>query len=245
MPSCSSSDPRSEIEFLTRTSILERLNGPLCDAVTGGTGSAERLVALARSTPLIDEYGGWFRYHHLLREFLAAELQVREPGRVTDLHRRAAAWYGEAGELDLAVTHAFSAGDVDLAASFVGRMMLDNHWSGRRALTQSWLARFRDTALEERPWLAVLAAWECIGTGDAARTLRFADIAERGSFVGRPPDGTASFESGRSMLRTTMGRRGAGRHAGGRSARGRARARGQSLAGFRALDAVVRAVHER
>ena len=157
----------------------------------------------------MDEYGGWYRYHHLLREFLAAELEAREPGRVADLHRRAAAWYGEAGELDLAVAQAFSAGDLDLAASFVGRVMLDNHWSGRRALTQSWLARFSDVELEERPWLAILAAWECIGTGDAPRTLRFADIAERGSFVGRPPDGTASFESSRAMLRTTMSRHGA------------------------------------
>ena len=197
-----------EIAFLTRTSILERLNGPLCDDVTGGTGSAGRLVELARSTLLMDEYGRGFRYHHLLREFLAAELQAREPDRVADLHRRAAAWHGEAGELDVAVAQAFSAGDLDLAASFVGRMMLDNHWSGRRALTQSWLSRYSDAALEERPWLAVLAAWESMGTGDAPRTLHFADIAERGSFSGRPPDGTTSFESSRAILRTTLCRGG-------------------------------------
>jgi LuxR family maltose regulon positive regulatory protein len=198
-----------EIAFLTRTSVLERLNGPLCDAVTGGTGSARRLAALARSIPLMDEYGGWFRYHHLLREFLAAELRAREPGRMADLHRRAAGWYAEAGEFDLAVAQAFSAGDLDLAASFVGRMMLDNHWTGRRSLTQSWLARFSDAELEERPWLAVLAAWECIGTSDASHTVRFADIAERGTFAGRPPDGTASFASSRAMLRTVTCRRGA------------------------------------
>ncbi len=199
-----------EVEFLTRTSILERLNGPLCDEVTDGTGSAGRLVELARSTLLMDEYGGWFRYHHLLREFLVAELRAREPDRVADLHRRAAAWHAGAGELDLAVAQAFSAADLDLAAEFVGRMMLENHWSGRRALTQSWLARFSDAELEERPWLAILAAWECIGTDDTPRALHFADIAERGSFAGRPPDGTASFESSRAILRTTMGRHGAG-----------------------------------
>jgi LuxR family maltose regulon positive regulatory protein len=201
--------PEEEIAFLTRTSILERLNGPLCDAVTGGTGSGERLAALARSIPLMDEYGGWFRYHYLLREFLVAELRAREPERVVDLHRNAASWYSDAGELDLAVAQAFSAGDLDHAASSVGRMMLDNHWTGRRSLTQSWLARFSDADLEERPWLAILAAWECIGNGDPLRTMRFAEIAERGTFVGRPPDGTASFESGLAMLRTTMGRRGA------------------------------------
>ena len=198
-----------EIGFLTRTSILERLNGPLCDRVTGGSGSGRYLAELARSTLLVDEYGGWFRYHQLLRESLAAELYRREPGRVTDLHRRAAAWYEEVGELDLAADQAFSAGDLDLAASLVGRMMLDNHWSGRRATTQTWLARFSDADLEERPWLAVVAAWEFMGTGDPLRTLRFADLAERRSFVGIPPDGTASLESGRAMLRVATCRRGA------------------------------------
>ena len=64
-------------------------------------------------------------------------------------------------------------------------------------------------ALEARPWLAVLAAWEEIAAGDVAATVRFADIAERGAFEGSPPDGTASFEAGRAMLRAGMVRRGA------------------------------------
>ena len=64
-------------------------------------------------------------------------------------------------------------------------------------------------ALEAHPWLAVLAAWEEIAAGDVAATVRFADVAERGAFEGRPPDGTASFEAGRAMLRAGMVRRGA------------------------------------
>jgi LuxR family maltose regulon positive regulatory protein len=87
--------------------------------------------------------------------------------------------------------------------------MVRNHWSGRRATTRAWLARLSDVDLETRPWLAVLAAWETMSTGDPASTEHFADLAERGSFDGRPPDGTASFESGRAILRACMGRGGA------------------------------------
>ncbi len=201
--------PEEEIVFLTRTSILERLSGPLCDQVADRSGSTELLARLARSTLLVDEYGGSYRYHTLLRDFLQGELAAREPGEVAGLHRRAATWHGENGALDLAVEHAFSAGDLDLAATAISKGMLRFHWSGRGATVRGWLRRFSDDALLERPWLAVMAAWEQIGLGDLATIEHFADVAERGSFTGRPPDGTASFESGRAMLRAVMGRAGA------------------------------------
>jgi LuxR family transcriptional regulator, maltose regulon positive regulatory protein len=198
-----------EIRFLTRTSILERLSGPLCDAVVGRQGSWALLGYLARSTLLVDEYGGWYRYHSLLREVLQDELAIREPEAVTEGHRRAAAWYEASGDLDGAVDHAFAAGDIETAAILVGRAVIRNHWSGRRTTTRTWLARFRDGDLLTRPWLAVVAAWETMSSGDPASTDHFADLAERGSFEGRPPDGTASFESGRAILRACMGRGGA------------------------------------
>ena len=201
--------PEAEIAFLTRTSILERLSGPLCDLVADRPGSTELLARLARSTLLVDEYGGSYRYHVLLRDFLEGELVAREPGQIAELHRRAATWNEENGALDLAVEHAFSAGDLDFVAALVGKGMTRYHWSGRRATTRTWLGRFTHGQLEERPWLAVLAAWEELGAGDVASTVRLADIAERGTFEGRPPDGTASFESGRAMLRAVMCRAGA------------------------------------
>ena len=87
--------------------------------------------------------------------------------------------------------------------------MLRFHWSGRRATTRAWFGRFGEHALAERPWLAVLAAWEELGAGDVDSTVHLADIAERGSFEARPPDGSASFESGRAILRAAMCRGGA------------------------------------
>ncbi len=155
-----------EIAFLTRTSILERLSGPLCEAVVGERGSTDALQRLAQSTLLIDDYGGTYRYHTLLREFLRRELAVREPQRVTTLHRRAAAWYQANHALEPAVDHAFAAGDLDLAATLVGNGFGLYHWSGRRATIRAWAMRFGAAALAARPWLAVLAAWEEMAAGD-------------------------------------------------------------------------------
>jgi LuxR family transcriptional regulator, maltose regulon positive regulatory protein len=204
-------EPRREAEvvFMTRSSILERLNGPVCDAVLDQSGSSALLAGLARSTLLVDEYGGWFRYHPILRDFLRGELETREPDRVPELHRRATAWYETMGELDLAVEHAFAVGDSDLSAVTVGKAMLRYHWSGRRATVRGWLRRFSEDALGQHPWLAVLAAWEELAEGEVRSTEHLADIADRGTFEGQPPDGTASVESGRAMLRAAMGRGGA------------------------------------
>jgi LuxR family maltose regulon positive regulatory protein len=199
----------AEIVFLTRTSILDRLSGPICDAVMDGRGSPGLLADLARSTLLVDEYGGSYRYHSLLRDFLRDELEVREPELLPVLHHRAAAWLEAHGAIDEAIEHAFAANDLDHAAGMVGMAMVGHHWSGRRATTRAWYRRFGDDALEERPWLAVLGAYEELGAGEVASAEHLADIAERGSFEGRPPDGSASFESGRAMLRVTMSRAGA------------------------------------
>ena len=201
--------PAADIAFMTRTSILERLAGPICDVVVDRRGSADVLARLARSTLLVDEYAGSFRYHSLLRDFLRDELETREPNHVAELHHRAAAWYEANGDTELAVDHAFAAGDIDLAAATIGRGILRLHWSGRGATLRAWLTRIGNDTLRDRPWLAVLAAWEQLGTGDLAGVEHFADIAERGAFEGSPPDGTASSESSRAMLRSAMGRAGA------------------------------------
>ena len=174
-----------------------------------GPGPDGRLADLARSTVLVDEYGGSYRYHTLLREVLQDELVAREPGRVSELHLRAAAWCEAADDFDLAIAHACAAGDIDRAATLVGRGFLRYWWSPRRATARAWFRRFDVAALEDRPWLAVLAAWEQLGVGDVAAMDHLADIAERGTFDSRPPDGSASFESGRAMLRAAMCRRGA------------------------------------
>ena len=162
-----------EIDFLIRTSILEHLTAPLCDAVMDRPGSTDVLRQLVRSTVLMDEYGGSYRCHTLLREFLQRELTIREPELVTALHERAATWYGSNEALEPAVDHAFAARDLDLAATLVGNGFGFYHWSGRRASMRAWARRFGAESLEARPWLAVLAAWEEIAAGDVAASGAF------------------------------------------------------------------------
>ena len=85
----------ADVSFLTRTAILEQMSGPLCDAVVGGTRSSAILERLEGRNLLVvplDRRREWYRYHHLFRELLLAELRRREPGMLVELHLRAAAW---------------------------------------------------------------------------------------------------------------------------------------------------------
>jgi ATP/maltotriose-dependent transcriptional regulator MalT len=96
-------------EFLLRTSVLERLSGPLCDAVLGTEGSAGILRELERSNAFLvrlDDHRQWYRYHHLFAELLRLELGQQEAASVPVLHRRAAAWHRRAGNVDEAIHHA-------------------------------------------------------------------------------------------------------------------------------------------
>jgi len=197
-----------EISFLIGTSILDSLTVPLCDAVVGREGSARLLHALVRSTLLVDDRGGVYRYHSLLRQFLLDELARRETD-VARLHRRAAAWYEREGSIDAAIDHAFAAGDLDHAAAMVAKVFVRYRWSGRRATTRAWLGRFSEQALEQRPWLALLAAIEETGIGDVAAAEKLADVVGRASLDGRPVDGTTSVESNKVLMRAIMCRSGA------------------------------------
>src|SRR5213076_1559139 len=110
--------------FLLETSVLERLSGELCDAVTGRAGSQAMLQDIERAglflVPL-DEVRGWWRYHHLFADLLRARLLAEQPGRAPALHRAAAAWCEEHDLADDAVRHALAAGDAAWAARLVER----------------------------------------------------------------------------------------------------------------------------
>ena len=100
--------------FLLRTSVLERLSGPLCDAVLETQGSAELLGELEASNLFVvplDDRRQWYRYHQLFAQLLRLQLGAREPTLVPVLHRRAAAWHQAAGKVDEAIGHASAAGE--------------------------------------------------------------------------------------------------------------------------------------
>jgi LuxR family maltose regulon positive regulatory protein len=114
--------PARQVSFLTRTAVLDRMCGPLCDAVLDTTGSATVLESLAESNLLLvplDRRREWYRYHHLFRDLLGAELERREPELVPELHRRAAVWCEANGLEETAIDHAQAAGDADQVAWLV------------------------------------------------------------------------------------------------------------------------------
>ena len=116
---------RQQRAFLTRTAVLERMYGPLCDAALDTGGSAAILADLAGANALLvplDRRGEWYRYHHLFRDMLLAELHRLEPALIPFLRRRAAGWCLDNGLPEEALEYSMAAGDVDGAARLVGQL---------------------------------------------------------------------------------------------------------------------------
>ncbi len=200
-----------DLALLTRTSILDGVESKMAEVVAHVPDAQGRLRRLADANLLIGELTGpepSYRYHHLLRDYLRAELERREPGAVLELHGRAAAWYAETGRPELAVEHAIAGGDVDTAALLVERATLRTYLQGHGDRLERWLASFDDAAFERRPGLAVGAALVHALSGRPEAAEHLADIVEHSTFRGVPANGSASFESSRAMLRAAMVRNG-------------------------------------
>ena len=144
--------------FLLRTSILDRLSGPLCDAVTGMPGGKATLESLDRANLFVvplDDRRHWYRYHHLFADMLRAHLIDERPGEVGDLHRRASRWYDQDSQPLPAVRHAVAAGDVERAADLV-ELAIPALQSGRQESTiRGWLDVIPDEIVRLRPVLAI------------------------------------------------------------------------------------------
>jgi LuxR family transcriptional regulator, maltose regulon positive regulatory protein len=163
-------------EFLLATSVLERFNGPLCDAVTATSGGAARLVELERAglflVPL-DDRRQWWRYHHLFADVLRAHLSEQHPQRSPELHRRAAGWLQHNGDVADAVRHALAGGDFSLAADLMELSMPTMQRERREPELAQWVRALPDEVLELRPVLAVAFV------GALAQASEFATLDER------------------------------------------------------------------
>ena len=163
--------------FLMDASCLDRLSGSLCDDVLQRTGSAQLLEGLQRRTLLViplDDRKEWYRFHHLMSEFLQSELARRDPARRADVHRRASEWCDAHGDADGAVTHAVLSGDLARAESMVLRWFATMGTAGRRNPTsERWVAMFPAHELDRRPLLMVLAAWTCFARGEPSAAVQW------------------------------------------------------------------------
>ena len=144
--------------FLLRTCLLDRLSGPLCDAVTGEPGGRATLEALDRANLFVvplDNNRHWYRYHHLFADMLQAHLQDERPDEIADLHRRASQWYDQDGQPLPAVRHALAAGDVERAADLVELAIPALQRNRQEATIRGWLDVIPDEVVRMRPVLAV------------------------------------------------------------------------------------------
>lgn len=180
--------------FLLDTSILDRLTGSLCDAVSpspeGGTGQRGKatLDALDRANLFLvalDDRRSWYRYHHLFGDVLRAHLLDERPEGVSDLHRRAADWYAGAGDVESAVRHALAAGDTERAADLVERNFRTLGRERREDLLRRWARELPEDLVRDRPVLAIALIGGLMSSNDFDGVDVRLDQVER--LLTRPP----------------------------------------------------------
>jgi LuxR family maltose regulon positive regulatory protein len=195
--------------FLLETAVLDRLNGPLCDALTRQQNGQEMLEFLEHANLFVvplDQRRHWYRYHHLFADLLRQRLRQTRPEQLSILQGRASQWYEEEGFIDQAIDHALRGDDYERAASLIEDRFGDNYERRDPPKYQDWLAEMPESFLSTRPDLYILHAWFQFATGqldEADRSLHEAeellgvDMAEALSFS---LDKKASSEAARLKL---------------------------------------------
>ncbi|MET3808296.1 LuxR family maltose regulon positive regulatory protein [Nakamurella sp. UYEF19] len=153
-----SRQPEKVRQFLMQTSVLERLSGPLCDAVTGRDGGQAMLTSLERGNLFLvplDDQRRWFRYHQLFADVLQAHLLDEQPDGFPGLHRRASGWHERQGEVAEAVKHALAATDFERAADLIERAIPELSRQRQETAVRDWLQVIPDDVIGVRPVLIV------------------------------------------------------------------------------------------
>ncbi|MCJ7548689.1 MAG: LuxR C-terminal-related transcriptional regulator, partial [Anaerolineae bacterium] len=175
------SQPEPIRNFLLQTAILDRLNGSLCDAVTGKKDGDARLEALQRGNFFViplDDKRNWYRYHHLFADVLRMHLMAEQPDQVSTLHRRASEWYERHGSKDNAIRHALAAEDFARAAALIELVMPAMNRSQGYAALLGWLKALPDELVRVRPVLSTeyaLVSMSCGELGAVEPRLRDAE----------------------------------------------------------------------
>jgi LuxR family maltose regulon positive regulatory protein len=202
--------PDRLVTFLTRCSVLERMSGPLCDAVLATSGSADVLESLARSglliTPL-DRRRQWYRLHRLFRELLRSQLERSQPALAVELTGRAAEWCAANDLPEPAIGYAMAAGDADRAAAVVVDAAIGVYADGRLDQLARWFGWFEANGeVERHAGVAVLGAWVNALTGHPTAAERWAGVARRAPAGAGPGAGPA--EGPQALLRAALCRGG-------------------------------------
>jgi LuxR family maltose regulon positive regulatory protein len=198
--------------FLTRSAVLMRMSGALCEAVLDLPGAAATLAGLARSNLLLvplDRRGQWYRYHHLFQDMLLAELERTEPGLAPVLRRRAANWCLVNGLAEEALEYSLAAEDGEMAAGLMGKLWLPVCRQGRYATAQRRFYGLADRGGVDRyPMIAAQAAMVAANIGRPDEAERWADAVDRWQYAAGPRAEDLGAEAWAATLRAILCRRG-------------------------------------
>jgi len=201
-------DPPAQA-MMMRSSILERLSGPLCDAVTRQQHSGAMLEGLSRTNLFVapgHRDRGWYRFHPLFAQVLRAELERREPGLAPALHRRAYAWHRDHGTAGEAIEHALEAGAYAEAADLIEARWVRYASEGGHARVLAWIRRLPEQVRTSHPRLRLAEAWALSFAARhqeaAAAIAAFQRLGDLGSAP--LPDGFSSAEASLLMLRASF-----------------------------------------
>lgn len=173
--------PEDYRRFLTRSAILDELEGPLCDAVLERDDSSAVLADLHRRIQLViatDPERLRYRYHNLLGEELAADLQAYGAAHVQALHERASRWFHSHGDTENAIRHAIASGNTALASEMIWPAVPGCVASGSLDRLRAWLEGLTEEQKLEDRWLSMAAAWSSLQQGDGAAMGRWARVTE-------------------------------------------------------------------
>jgi LuxR family maltose regulon positive regulatory protein len=177
--------------FLLQTALLERLTGPLCDALTGRTDSERMLEHLERANLFVvplDDRREWYRYHHLFADSLRARMLSEQRERMVALHRAASGWYEQHELFEDAVTHGLAGGDHERAGYLIELALPEAKRTRRDATLVGWLEALPDEEVRRRPVLSALRGWSLMVAGNIDAVAARLDDAERA--LAEPPSVT-------------------------------------------------------
>jgi LuxR family maltose regulon positive regulatory protein len=173
--------PEQLRNFLLQTSILERLSGSLCDAVTRQENSRQMLNTLETANMFViplDEERCWYRYHHLFADLLQQRLRMKQGDLVAELHRRASQWFAKNGFKNEAVDHALVAQDYALAVQLIEEVAEIDWDRARESRLLQWFKKLPDEKIDAKPKLCIFYARELFKSGyldDAEKRLQAAE----------------------------------------------------------------------
>jgi LuxR family maltose regulon positive regulatory protein len=198
--------PAEVSRLLLRTSVLERVSGPLADYLTGSTGAAQILSELEEAGAFVAALGPdreWFRYHHLFRDLLLLELRRTAPGELGELHRAAAEWHAERGDPIEAIRHAQAGEHWDLAAELLIVNWFGLYLGGRQPVAHQLLSQFPANRIAADAELAALAAFDEWAEGSMAEADRYMTMA-LGASAAVPVDRQERLRVALSIVRLSL-----------------------------------------